>query len=74
MQRERVHSAAHLVVHRIATGPHAGRKALTLRTVGSTPPPDHPRIAQLSGFSLHAGLLFLVLLRGIPTAIPRSVP
>ena len=39
----------------IATGPHAGRKALTLRTVGSNPPPDHPCIARLSGFSLHAG-------------------
>ena len=43
------------VHYRIATGPHAGRKALTLRTVGSNPPPDHPCIAQLSGFSLHAG-------------------
>ena len=43
------------VHYRIATGPHAGRKALTLRTVDSSPPPDHPSIAQLSGFSLHAG-------------------
>ena len=43
------------VHYRIATGPHAGRKALTLRTVGSNPPPDNPCIAQLSGFSLHAG-------------------
>ena len=43
------------VHYRIATGPHAGRKALTLRTVGPSPPPDHPSIAQLSGFSLHAG-------------------
>ena len=43
------------VHYRIATGPHAGRKALTLRTVGSGTPPDHPCIAQLSGFSLHAG-------------------
>ena len=42
------------VHYRIATGPHAGRKALTLRTVGSSPPPDNPCIAQLSGFSLHA--------------------
>ena len=41
------------VHYRIATGPHAGRKALTLRTVGSSPPPDNPCIAQLSGFSLH---------------------
>ena len=43
------------VHYRIATGPHAGRKALTLRTVGPSPPPDNPCIAQLSGFSLHAG-------------------
>ena len=43
------------VYYRIATGPHAGRKALTLRTVGSSPPPDNPGIARLSGFSLHAG-------------------
>ena len=42
------------VHYRIATGPHAGRKALTLRTVGPSPPPDNPCIAQLSGFSLHA--------------------
>ena len=43
------------VHYRIATGPHAGRKALTLRTVGPSPPPDNPCIALLSGFSLHAG-------------------
>ena len=43
------------VHYRIATGPHAGRKALTLRTVASHPPADNPCIAQLSGFSLHAG-------------------
>ena len=43
------------VHYRIATGPHAGRKALTLRTVASHPPASNPCIAQLSGFSLHAG-------------------
>ena len=42
------------VHYRIATGLHAGRKALTLRTVDSSPPPDNPGIAQLSGFSLLA--------------------
>ena len=41
--------------YRIATGPHAGRKALTLRTVAPNPPAPSPCIAQLSGFSLHAG-------------------
>ena len=43
------------VHYRVATGPHAGRKTLTLRTVGSGTPPDNPCIAQLSGFSLRAG-------------------
>ena len=43
------------VHYRIATGPHAGRKALTLRTVASNPPASNPCIPQLSGFSLHAG-------------------
>ena len=42
------------VHYRIATGPHAGRKALTLRTVASHPPASDPCIAQLSGFSLHS--------------------
>ena len=41
------------VHYRIATGPHAGRMALTLRAVASNPPADNPCIAQLSGFSLH---------------------
>ena len=41
------------VHYRIATGPHTGRKALTLRTVASNPLSDNPCIAQLSGFSLH---------------------
>ena len=41
------------VHYRIATGPHAGRKALTLRTVASNSPASNPCIAQLSGFSLH---------------------
>ena len=35
--------------------PHTGRKALTLRTLASNPPADNLCIAQLSGFSLHAG-------------------
>ena len=34
------------VHYRIATGPHAGRKALTLRTVASHPLADNPCIAQ----------------------------
>ena len=43
------------VHYRIATGPHAGRRALTLHTVSANPPASNPCIAQLSGFSLHAG-------------------
>ena len=43
------------VHYRIATVPPTGRKALTLRTVASNLPADNPCIAQLSGFSLHAG-------------------
>ena len=42
------------VHYRIATGPHAGRKALTLHTVSANPPASNPCIAQLSGFSLHS--------------------
>ena len=41
--------------YRIATGPHAGRKALTLHTVAANPSASNPCIAQLSGFSLHVG-------------------
>ena len=48
---ERLLGAA--VHYRIAVGPHAGRKALTLHTVASNPLADHRCIAQLSGFSLH---------------------
>ena len=55
-RKRRVWSLLRAAVHyRIATGPRAGRKALTLCTVASHPPPDNPCIAQLSGFSLHAG-------------------
>ena len=42
------------VHYRIATGPHAGRKALTLHTVATRAPTHIPCIAQLSGFSLHS--------------------
>jgi hypothetical protein len=49
------HLQAASVAYRIAIGPHAGRKALTLYSV---PPldeaPNHPLLARLAGFSLHA--------------------
>ena len=41
---QRLGAAVH---YRIATGPHAGRNALTLRTVDPNPPPDNPCTAQL---------------------------
>ena len=43
------------VHYRIAVGPHAGRKALTLYTVATRASTPAPCIAQLSGCSLHAG-------------------
>ena len=49
------HLQAASVSYRIAIGPHAGRKALTLY---SLPPveeaPNHPLLARRAGFSLHA--------------------
>jgi hypothetical protein len=49
------HLQAAAVSYRIAIGPHAGRKALTLYSV---PPldeaPNHPLLARRAGFSLHA--------------------
>jgi ribosomal protein S27E len=49
------HLQAASVAYRIAVGPHAGRKALTLYSV---PPldeaPNHPLLARLASFSLHA--------------------
>ena len=49
---ERLLGAA--VHYRIAVGPHAGRKALTLHTVTTRAPAHIPCIAQLSGLSLHS--------------------
>ena len=49
------------VHYRIAVGPHAGRKALTLHTVTTRAPTHIPCIAQLSGFSLHSPGLVILL-------------
>lgn len=51
---EQLHAAS--IQYRIAVGPHAGRKALTLYTV--PPLEDEPAlglVAKMAGFSLHAG-------------------
>ncbi len=49
------HLQAASIAYRIAIGPHAGRKALTLYSI---PPldelPNNPLLARLAGFSLHA--------------------
>lgn len=48
---------AHSITYRIATGPHAGEKVLTLQTLPPVfEPPAQSRLAQASGFSLHAGI------------------
>jgi hypothetical protein len=43
--------------YRIATGPHAGNKALTLRTVPPATTGDKPYTAHEDGFSINAGTL-----------------
>ena len=49
------HLQAASVTYRIAIGPHAGRKALTLYSVPPlVEPPDNPLLPRLAGFSLHA--------------------
>jgi hypothetical protein len=47
------------ITYRIALGPHQGRKAFTLRTLAPERWADESsaRVAQASGFSLHAGVL-----------------
>jgi hypothetical protein len=49
---------AHSITYRIAVGPNAGRKALTLRTLPGHDDDDHPGalLAKADGFSLHAGV------------------
>ena len=48
---------AHSITYRIAVGPNAGRKALTLRTLpGREDEPATGLLAKADGFSLHAGV------------------
>jgi hypothetical protein len=47
----------HSITCRIALGPHKGRKAFMLQTVpAASETPNCERLAQASGFSLHAGV------------------
>jgi len=49
------HLQAASIAYRIAVGPHAGRKALTLYSVPPVDePPNNPLLARISDFSLHA--------------------
>ena len=48
---------SHSISYRIAVGPQQGRKALTLQTLPAKEDTlGSDRVAQVSGFSLHAGL------------------
>jgi hypothetical protein len=49
---------AHSITYRIAVGPNAGRKALTLRTLPGRDQDEQPSglLAKADGFSLHAGV------------------
>jgi len=48
---------AHSITYRIASGPHAGERVLTLQSLPPAfEPPAHTRLAQACGFSLHAGI------------------
>ncbi len=46
----------HSITYRIAVGPHAGRKVMTLQTLPSEDPPFGDEAGKVSGFSLHAGV------------------
>lgn len=48
----------HSITYRIAAGPRAGQKVFTLQTVAAQSEIEEPRrrLAQASGFSLHAGI------------------
>jgi hypothetical protein len=49
------HLQAAAIAYRVAIGPYAGRKALTLYSVPPVDePPNNPLLARISGFSLHA--------------------
>ena len=46
----------HSITYRIAVGPNAGRKVMTLQTLPSEDPPFGDEAGKVSGFSLHAGV------------------
>lgn len=46
----------HSITYRIAVGPNAGRKVMTLQTLPADDPPFGQEAGKVSGFSLHAGV------------------
>lgn len=46
----------HSITYRIAVGPNAGRKVMTLQTLPADDPPFGEEAGKVSGFSLHAGV------------------
>jgi hypothetical protein len=46
----------HSITYRIAVGPNAGRKVMTLQTLSADDPPFGEEAGKVSGFSLHAGV------------------
>lgn len=47
----------HSITYRIAVGPNTGRKVMTLQTLPAEDPPFGNVAGQVSGFSLHAGVV-----------------
>jgi hypothetical protein len=48
----------HSITYRIAMGPHAGRKVLTLQTIPAWEEDDYgtDQVGRIGGFSLHVGV------------------
>lgn len=46
----------HSITHQIAVGPQQGRKVFTLQSLPATPTSDFESVANVAGFSFHAGV------------------
>jgi len=74
----------HSIAYRIAMGPHAGRKALTLQTIPAREEEEYSteQLGRIGGFSLHAGVAVNTrerkklerICRGGPAAISPAPP
>jgi hypothetical protein len=64
----------HSITYRVALGPHTGRKAFMLQSVPPRgEPPGSDRVAQASGFSLHAGVAAGADQRGTLERLCRTI-